>query len=226
MVAMLRGKATAARKIRVVLADDHPLVLEGLQAMLRAEADIEVLAAVTDGEGLLPIVERMRPDVVVLDLQMPGLSGWDCLRRIREASPGTRVLILTAFGDGEFIQMAIEQEADGFVLKTEPPQQTLSAIRQVAQGHLVFPQAARRWLRPRAPEGLAALTDREREILALVAQGLRNDQIAHRLGLKPSTVKFHLQNIFQKLGVRNRTEAARCYLTACSAFPTRTPRIR
>ncbi|MER3400693.1 MAG: DNA-binding response regulator [Thermoflexus sp.] len=214
---MLKGKAH--RRIRVVLADDHPLVLEGLQAMLRAAADIEVVAAVTDGEDLIPVVAQARPDVVVLDLQMPGLSGWECLRRIREVSPGTRVLILTAFGDGEFIQMAIEQEADGFVLKTEPPQQTLTAIRQVAQGHLVFPQAARRWLRSRAPEGLAALTEREREILALVAQGLRNEQIARRLGLKLSTVKFHLQNIFQKLGVRNRTEAARFYLTARSGRP-------
>ncbi|MER3469508.1 MAG: DNA-binding response regulator, partial [Thermoflexus sp.] len=118
---MLKGKAH--RRIRVVLADDHPLVLEGLQAMLRAAADIEVVAAVTDGEDLIPVVAQARPDVVVLDLQMPGLSGWECLRRIREVSPGTRVLILTAFGDGEFIQMAIEQEADGFVLKTEPPQQ-------------------------------------------------------------------------------------------------------
>ncbi len=216
---MLKGKAGAPRRIRVVLADDHPLVLEGLRAMLQAEEDIEVLAAVTDGSELIPIVERYRPDVVVLDLQMPGLSGWDCLEAIRRASPGTRILILTAFGDGEFIQMAIEREADGFVLKTESPQQTLTAIRQVAQGHLVFPQAARRWLGRRLPEGLAALTDREREILALVAEGLSNAQIARRLGIRVATVKFHLQNVFQKLGVRNRTEAARFYLTARSGRP-------
>jgi DNA-binding NarL/FixJ family response regulator len=213
---MLKGKSGLPRRIRVVLADDHPLVLEGLRAMLRAEEDMEVVAAVTDGAELIPIVERHRPDVVVLDLQMPGLSGWDCLEAIRRASPGTRVLILTAFGDGEFIQMAIEREADGFVLKTEPPQQTLTAIRQVAQGHLVFPQAARRWLSRRIPEGLGALTAREREILALVAEGLSNAQIARRLGVQVATVKFHLQNIFQKLGVRNRTEATRFYLTARS----------
>ncbi len=203
-----------SRRIRVVLADDHPLVLEGLRAMLQAEEDIEVIAAVTDAMELLPIIERHRPDVVVLDLQMPGLSGWDCLEVIRRTSPGTRVLILTAFGDGEFIQMAIEREADGFVLKTEPPQQTIAAIRQVAQGHVVFPQAARRWLHRRLPEGLAALTEREREILALVAEGLTNAQIARRLNVRTATVKFHLRNIFQKLGVRNRTEAARFYLTA------------
>ncbi|HXF68287.1 MAG TPA: response regulator transcription factor [Thermoflexus sp.] len=215
----LKGKTSPPRRIRVVLADDHPLVLEGLQALLQAEEDIEVLEAVTDGAELIPIVERHRPDVVVLDLQMPGLSGWDCLEAIRRASPGTRVLILTAFGDGEFIQMAIEREADGFVLKTESPQQTLTAIRQVAQGHLVFPQAARRWLGRQLPEGLALLTDREREILALVAEGLSNVQIARRLGVQVSTVKFHLQNIFQKLGVRNRTEAARFYLTARTGRP-------
>jgi len=216
---MLKGKGSLSRRIRVVLADDHPLVLEGLRAMLRAEEDIEVVAAVTDGAELIPIVERQRPDVVVLDLLMPGLAGWDCVPAIRRASPGTRVLILTAFGDGEFIQMAIEQEVDGFVLKTEPPQQTLIAIRQVAQGHLVFPQAARRWLSRRLPEGLAALTEREREILALVAQGWTNAQIARRLGVRTATVKFHLQNIFQKLGVRNRTEAARFYLTARWGWP-------
>ncbi len=203
-----------SHRIRVVLADDHPLVLEGLQAMLRAEKDIEVVAAVTDGTELISLVRHHRPNVVVLDLQMPGLPGWDCLEAIRRASPGTRVLILTAFGDGEFIQMAIEREADGFVLKTDPPQQTLAAIRQVAQGHLVFPQAARRWLRRQPPEGLEALTEREREILALVAEGLTNTQIARRLNVQIATVKFHLQNIFQKLGVRNRTEAARFYLTA------------
>jgi DNA-binding NarL/FixJ family response regulator len=218
---MLTGKGRLPRRIRVVLADDHPLVLEGLQALLRAEEDIEVVAAVTDGSELAPAVQRLRPDVVVLDLQLPGLSGWGCVEAVRRSSPETRVLILTAFNDGEFIQTALEREVDGFVLKTDPPRQTVTAIRQVAQGHLVFPQAARRWLTRRVPAGLLALTEREREVLALVAEGMSNAEIARRLSVQAATVKFHLQKVFVKLGVQNRTQAASFYLAARSGWDLR-----
>jgi DNA-binding NarL/FixJ family response regulator len=123
-----------------------------------------------------------------------------------------KVLVLSAFNDGDSIQAALEKEADGFALKTEPPQQTIASIRQVYRGHLVFPQAARRWLRTQRqrPSGpsMEDLTEREAEVLELVAQGLTNVQIAQRMNVSENTTKFHLQNIYQKLNVNNRTEAA------------------
>jgi DNA-binding NarL/FixJ family response regulator len=198
--------------IRVVLADDHELVLGGLQALLQNEPDIQVVAAVTNGMLLMEAVAREKPDVVVLDLKMPFLGGISCLDRIREQRLPVRVLVLTAYSDGESILEAMERDADGLVLKTDPPRNTIAAIRQVAHGQMVFPRAARQWLdnRPR-PRPDAELSERERTILALVAGGMTNAQIAERLSLSESTVKFHLQNIFQKLHVTNRTEAAAVY---------------
>lgn len=200
-------------EIRIVLADDHELVLEGLRAMLEGEADMRVLDAATDGEALLESVRRHRPDVVVLDLEMGEPDGLACLRRIRAEHEGVRVLVLTAYGDGESMRAALEGGADGYALKTEPPQHTVTSIRQVHRGHLVFPDAARRWLLPDAarPEP-TRLTPREGDILALLAEGLTNAQIARRLEVSGNTVKFHLQNLYLKLGVANRTEAAAWFL--------------
>jgi DNA-binding NarL/FixJ family response regulator len=200
--------------IRVVLADDHALVLEGLRSLLDAEEDICVVGTATNGEQVLATVRSLQPDVLVLDLQMPTLNGLTCLERIRAEGLPTKVLVLSAFYDGESMQSALEREADGFALKTEPPQQTIACIRQVYQGQLVFPQAAKRWLRtyrqrPHAANG--DLSEREAEVLSLVAQGLTNTQIAQRLNVSDNTVKFHLQNIYQKLNVSNRTEAAGVY---------------
>ncbi|MCX7790344.1 MAG: response regulator transcription factor [Chloroflexaceae bacterium] len=196
--------------IRVFLADDHALVLEGLRSLIEAEGDIEVVGTASDGDQVLDAVRALRPDVVVLDLQMPTVSGLECLQRIRAEGLPAKVLVLSAFYDGDTIQSALEAEADGFALKTEPPQQTVACIRQVYQGQLVFPQAARRWLRQQRhrPGPAADLSEREAEVLSLVAQGLTNTQIAQRLNVSENTVKFHLQNIYQKLGVSNRTEAA------------------
>ncbi len=203
-----------AQPIRLVLADDHALVLEGLRALLAAQPDLKVIATATDGERLMEAVTRFQPDLVVLDLQMPYADGITCLQRIRQADLPVRVLVLSAFGDSENLRAALAAEADGFALKTEPPQNTLAAIRQVAAGQIVFPAAARRWLSPRADKStspLEALSERERAVLALVAEGLGNAPIAEQLSVAESTVKFHLQNIFQKLGVTNRTEAAAVY---------------
>ncbi|MFQ6020086.1 MAG: response regulator [Dehalococcoidia bacterium] len=200
--------------IRVVLADDHELVLEGLRTLLENEEGIKVAATATDGERLLDAIHRFQPDLVVLDLEMPFMGGLTCLEQIRRQGMPVRVLVLTAFGDGESILAAIEGGADGFALKTDPPVQTITAIRQVAAGQLVFPQAARKLLSERRPAAEAGktLSEREWEVLAAVAEGLSNAKIAHKLMVTEHTVKFHLQNIFQKLGVTNRTEAARHYL--------------
>lgn len=196
------------RMVRLVLADDHALVLQGLSALIASEPDLRVVATATDGERLLDAIRRFRPDVVVMDWQMPFMDGATCLRRIRSEGLPVRVLVLSAFGDADTLRKAIELGADGFALKTEPPQNTIAAIRQIAAGQLVFPQSARRWLTGAARLEPDALTEREEEILALVAEGQSNAQIAAALNLSENTVKFHLRNIFTKLGVSNRTEAA------------------
>lgn len=199
------------RVVRLVLADDHALVLEGLSALIAAEPDLRVVATATDGERLLDAIRRFRPDVVVMDWQMPFMDGAACLRRIRSEGLPVRVLVLSAFGDADTLRKAVELGADGFALKTEPPQNTIAAIRQIAAGQIVFPQAARRWLTGPDRSAPNALTEREEEILALVAEGQSNAQIATALNLSENTVKFHLRNIFAKLGVSNRTEAAARY---------------
>jgi len=201
-----------AKKLRLVLADDHELVLEGLRGLLNNETDMEVVGAVTDGQSLLKVIAEQSPDVAVMDVQMDGMDGLACLTEIRRRELPVKVLLLTAFGDGEAIQSALEAGADGFALKTAPPRQTVEAIRQVGQGYLVFPPAARKWMAGHraAPTG-PSLSGREWEVLGLLAQGLTNAQIAEAMVVSENTVKFHLQNIFQKLNVNNRTEAAAFY---------------
>lgn len=197
--------------IRVMLADDHALVLEGLRSLLEAEDDIEVVGTASNGAQVLEAASMLLPDVIVLDVRMPDVDGLTCLEHIRTVGLPSKVLVLSAFNDGDSIQAALEKEADGFALKTEPPQQTIASIRQVYRGHLVFPQAARRWLRTQrqrpAGPSLDDLSEREVEVLALAARGMTNSQIAQQLGVSENTVKFHLQNIYQKLHVNNRTEA-------------------
>lgn len=198
--------------IQVVIADDHALVLEGLRSLLTAEPDINVIATATDGERLLEAVGRFQPDVVISDIQMPYLDGFHCLPQIRRSSPKTHVLFLTAYTDGQTIQSALAAGADGLLLKTAPPDQTVQAIRQVMAGQMVFPAAARRWLSMEREETAVTLSERETEVLALVAQGLTNDQVARQLHVSANTVKFHLKNIYEQLNVTNRTEASRWFL--------------
>jgi DNA-binding NarL/FixJ family response regulator len=209
----MEAAAAARLPIRVVLADDHELLVEGLRSMLEGEPDIRVIATAHTGEEVLDLVRRERPDVVVLDLELGGISGLATLERIRAEKHAVRVMVLTAYGDGGSMRQALELGADGYVLKTEPPQQTVASIRQVHRGQLVFPLAAKRWI---LGKGTTAdpnkLTERESAVLALVAEGVTNAQIAARLRVSENTVKFHLQNLYLKLGVNNRTEAAARYL--------------
>lgn len=204
--------------IRVVLADDHELVLEGLRTMLDAESDIKVIGTAQTGEAVLEQIRRLQPDVAVLDLELGGMSGLSTLEKIRAEKLAVRVLVLTAYSDGGSMRQALELGADGYALKTEPPQQTVASIRQVHRGQLVFPLAAKRWLLGRS--GLpdpGKLTEREQAVLALVAEGETNSAIAIKLRVSENTVKFHLQNLYLKLGVSNRTEAAARFLKERSA---------
>jgi len=197
------------RPLRIVLADDHALLLEGLRALINAEPDLSVVATATDGERLLDAVRRFRPDVAVVDLKMPYMDGPTCIRRIRAEGHAVRVVVLSALSDALSMRESMEAGADGFVLKTDSPRATLAAIRQVAGGQLVFPQGARRWLTG-SPEA-ERLSDREAAVLELLAEGRSNAGIAKALRMSQNTVKFHLRNLYSKLGVANRTQAAAHY---------------
>jgi DNA-binding NarL/FixJ family response regulator len=169
------------------------------------------VGATTDGMRVVDLARMYRPDVVVLDLELGATNGYEVLKRLRAEQLPVRVLVLTAYGDGESMRAALEHQADGIALKTDSPARTIDALRAVNSGVLVFPQAARRWMRTpneRALSGPNSLSEREREVWSLLAAGLSNSAIARKLGVSPSTVKFHTQNLFQKLGVNNRTAAA------------------
>ncbi|GIK64488.1 MAG: DNA-binding response regulator [Chloroflexota bacterium] len=199
-----------SEKIRLMLADDHALVLQGLTTLLEQIPDMEVVATAHNGDELLNLLGQHQVDVVVMDLQMP-YHGLTALAEIRKRGMAVHVLVLTAFGDGDSIRSALELEAEGFALKTESPTQTVEAIRQVAQGRLVFPRAAQRWLAVQQKPQIQAeslLSPRELDVLKQVARGLTNPEIAGQLNVSENTVRFHLKNIFEKLGVTNRTEAA------------------
>ncbi len=203
-----------SEKIRVILADDHAVVLQGLRGLLDQEEDLQVVALVQNGDELLDCLEKTEADVVVLDLEMP-YHGLTALEEIRKREFPVRVVVLTAFGDGSSIQSALELRAEGFALKTESPVQLIEAIRQVAQGRIIFPAAAQRWFMnqprqetTRPPSDLSA---REWQVIECTARGMTNPEIAESLGVSANTVRFHLKSIFGKIQVSNRTEAAAWY---------------
>jgi DNA-binding NarL/FixJ family response regulator len=188
-------------------------VLEGLRSLLDAQPDMQVVGAATNGAQAMELLRTSRPDVVVLDLEMGTMSGLACLERIRAEKIPVRVLVLSAYGDGTSMHAALEGGANGYALKTDPPRHTVDAIRQVHRGQLVFPPAAKRWLQGKPGSAdPRQRTEREESVLALLAEGATNAEIARRLRVSENTVKFHLQNLYMKLGVGNRTEAVAVYL--------------
>lgn len=214
----MSGCLAMVRPIRVILADDHELVLDGIKQHLADTGDIEVVATANDGDSLLAAINTTLPEVVVTDLLMVGMDGFTALAQIRQRNLPVRVLVLTALADGESLQRAIELEADGIVLKTGSSRQMVEAIRQVAAGQVVYPRAVHNWLLRRASRQVIDidsdhnLSEREQEVLEQIAQGKTNQEIAVALCLSENTVKYYLRNIYQKLEVNNRTEAARIYL--------------
>ena len=199
--------------LRVLVVEDHPLFRKGVVALLETAPDLSVAGVAVSGEDAVARAPELRPDVVLMDLQLPGMSGIEATRAIVAAEPGVRVLVLTLFEDEHSVFLALRAGARGYVLKDADEDELTDAIRAVARGEAIFGQAvAGRVLayfaQPRpAPEVFPELTDREREVLGLIAQGHSNPSIARTLFLSPKTVANYVSAIFTKLQVADRAEA-------------------
>ncbi len=194
--------------IRLLIADDHPVVRDGLRGMLASEADFEVVGEAASGAEAVLLTERERPDVVLMDLQMPGVDGATATAEITERFPDTRVLVLTTYDTDADILRAVEAGATGYLLKDAPRERLFPAIRSAARGETVLaPTVATRLVNRMRVPAEEALTSREIEVLELVAKGSSNADVAASLFISEATVKTHLLHIFGKLGVDDRTAA-------------------
>ena len=203
------------RTIRVLLADDHAVFREGLRAVLGSEPDVEVVGEAATGKEVVERAAELRPDVILMDIQMPQINGIEATRRILGTNPGVGVVVLTMFEDDDSVFSAMRAGARGYVLKGADPSEILKVLRAVAGGEAHFgPEIARRLVgffstpKPSSPaEAFPELTSREREILDLIAQGHSNAKIAARLHVSPNTVRNHISHIFAKLQVADRAQA-------------------
>ncbi len=203
------------RTIRVLIADDHAVFREGLRAVLGSEPDMEVVGEAATGREVVERAAELSPDVILMDIQMPGINGIEATRRIRSARPDVGVVVLTMFEDDDSVFSAMRAGARGYVLKGADPSEILKVVRAVAGGEAHFgPEIARRLVdffsAPRAAspeEALPELTARERDILDLIAKGHNNATIAARLFVSPNTVRNHITHIFAKLQVADRAQA-------------------
>jgi NarL family two-component system response regulator LiaR len=192
--------------IRVLIADDHAVVRQGLRTFLDLQEDIEVVAEAADGAEAIAAAARLEPDIVLIDLVMPGVDGIEALRRLREQVPHARAIVLSSFVDDDKLFPAIRAGAAGYLLKDVQPQELVEAIRTVhGGGALLHPQVAARLLDELTED---PLTPREREVLVLIGRGMPNKLIARELSLSEKTVKAHVSSILAKLGVSDRTQAA------------------
>jgi len=208
---------TRSDRIRIAIVDDHTMLREGLRKILSMEDDIEVVADIDNARGAVAVAERERPDVMLLDLRMPGLSGLDVISPVHDASPSTKVLILTASDDRRDHVAALTQGARGIIMKDSAAETLVTAIRAVHAGHAwvdreitgtLLEELAHRGTTSETETESPTLTVRESEIVGLVISGCRNREISERLKISEKTVKAHLSNIFAKLGVRDRLELA------------------
>jgi DNA-binding NarL/FixJ family response regulator len=193
--------------MRVLIADDHRLIVEGIKRALEDSPDFEVVGEASSGSQVLPLVARTSPDLVLLDLRMPGADGLTCLAQIRKRYPDVKVIILSASTDENVIQTALKRGASAYIVKSISPIDLPAALRQAIEGN-VFSAIGMPEHNDSAARA-AGLTDRETAILTALARGLSNEAIGKELWVAEQTVKFHLTNIYRKLGVSNRTEAAR-----------------
>lgn len=202
------------KPVRVLIADDHQVVREGLQMILaESDGEIVVVGEASDGEEAVRLAKSVNPDVVLMDLSMPRVDGLEATRRLREAGVPSRVLILTSFADGDGVRDAVRAGVTGYLMKDVLKSELLTAIRLAADGvPTLHPRAQQHLMRgiaePDTPSPFAVLTPRERDVLALLAQGESNKRIAAALNLSIGTVKGYVSAIFEKLGVDDRTQAA------------------
>ena len=202
-----------AEPITVLIVDDHPVVRQGLRTFLELQEDLEIVGEAGDGEAAIAEVERLLPDVVLMDLRMPGVDGIEATRRIRSISPSTRVIALTSFTDDETVFPAVKAGAAGYLLKDIRPQDLAEAIRTVHRGEgLLHPTIAAKLMQDiaqdKSPGPGQGLTQRELEVLQHIARGMSNKEIAEALVLSEKTVKTHVSNVLQKLHLADRTQAA------------------
>ena len=201
--------------VRLLIADDQALVRAGFKMILDAEDDIEVVGEAVDGVQAVDMARRLKPDVVLMDIRMPELDGLEATRRILAADSDARVLVLTTFDLDEYVYEALRAGASGFVLKDDPPEQLIAAVRTVASGDaLLSPAVTRRVIgaftrmpRPAPPKELDDLSARERDVFRLIALGLSNAQIGQELFIGETTVKTHVTHILSKLGLHDRVQA-------------------
>lgn len=198
----------------VLIVDDEELIRTGLRAIIDAEPDLQVVGEASDGVEVVPLVRRLRPDIVLMDVRMPKIDGIQATRNILSGSDDPpRVLVITTFENDEYVYDALRAGASGFILKRSRPAEVVEAIRFIARGEsLLFPAAIRRLAAAYAPAGAgalgdAALTERESQVLRLMATGLSNAEIAQELVVGVETVKTHVGNVLMKLGARDRTQA-------------------
>ncbi len=205
-----QGGRAPSRPITVVLVDDHRLVRAGLRGIIDAAADLTVVGEAADGSEALAVVRAAQPDVVLMDLSMPGVDGIEGTARLRDAGESARVVVLTSFVEHDRVTAALAAGAVGYLLKDSDPRDVLEAIRSAAAGHAPLDARVARALLPssKPADPAAALSGREREVLLLVAQGMANKQVARQLGISERTVKAHLGNVFRHIGVADRTSAA------------------
>jgi DNA-binding NarL/FixJ family response regulator len=208
VVALHRGNIwsmATAPPIRILTVDDHPLIRAGLAAFLKTESDIEVIAEAGNGEEGIERYRELRPDIVLMDLSMPLMDGLAATRAILDEFPDARIIVLTTYGGDEDIHRALEAGARGYLVKDMLVDEVMDVVRAVHQGRRGIPHAVAAKLAEHTPR--IPLTPRETEVLSLVAKGLSNGEVAGRIGRTEGTVKVHLKNILQKLGVDDRTEA-------------------
>jgi NarL family two-component system response regulator LiaR len=198
------------RPIRILLTDDHMVVRSGLSTVLAVYDDMEMVGQAGDGEEAIRLCEKLQPDVVLMDLLMPRMDGVTATRIIKERWPGIQVIALTSFKEKEYVEGALKAGAGGYLLKNVSAEELVNAVRRAVAGQpSLSPEAAQvliQRVNEPSPPG-RDMTEREREILALMVEGLSNNEIAERLIVSPSTAKFHVSNILSKLGVASRTEA-------------------
>jgi DNA-binding NarL/FixJ family response regulator len=195
--------------IRVLLVEDHGLVRAGLERLLATVEDVEVVGGAADGAEAVLLAAEEQPDVVLMDLSMPNVDGIEATRQICAARPEAQVVVLTSVGDREHILAALDAGAVGYLLKDAEPEELIGGIRSAARGESpLSPKAARSLLTARAERERPELSEREREVLHCVAEGMANKLIARELGISEKTVKTHLTRVFQQIGVTDRTQAA------------------